>query len=538
MGYAEKRGDYWRGRYKVAPRRYATVVDSNGATIKFRAQRDAKQAANDAEARVRNGGRPPRAAGRMLFADYVNEWYQRQDLALSTMQGYRRAIEDHLLPAFQEFAVAAISAADVALWEKRERSLGYAEASIRLWRKVLNLILADAVDEGLRESNPAARRRGRGKRAGRAQHRGPEKVVTTGLGILLLAERTALLSGRDDEFVAVVTLGFTGLRWGELVGLETTYVRPGAVRVEWQLYELDTGVLHRCPPKDDSHRTVLVPGWLSGLLSEHLGRTAPAPCACHGYRYAFGGYGTVNGAARRPGPKLADVAREAGVSTGTVSNVLNRPETVKPATREAVTATIERLGFTRGAPTGGAAAHYRRNGFATWLFQPAATGRYPAKAPKVARPVPVSALPWPGVPVRGRNAAGRADACWLPLAQGLTPHGMRHTYKTLMVELGVPSTVMDDQMGHSDGSVQARYAHTTADMTRRLLDGLTTVWESALTARRLLSPGSPVPVLDRLLQDKIISQNSPQEAQDTKQGRYAIRDTGPDLRLSGRADRI
>ena len=111
-------------------------------------------------------------------------------------------------------------------------------------------------------------------------------MVTTGLGILLLAERAALLSGRDDEFNAVVTLGFTGLRWGELVGLEARYVRPDSVRAEWQLYELDTGELHRCPPKDDSYRTVHVPGWLGSLLTAHLGRrppsrwTPPKPRSC------------------------------------------------------------------------------------------------------------------------------------------------------------------------------------------------------------------------------------------------------------------
>ncbi len=42
-----------------------------------------------------------------------------------------------------------------------------------------------------------------------------------------------------------------------------------------------------------------------------------------------------------------------------------------------------------------------------------------------------------------------------------------------MIELGTPATLMDDQMGHADGSVQARYSHVTAEMTRRLLDGLT-----------------------------------------------------------------
>jgi hypothetical protein len=283
---------------------------------------------------------------------------------------------------------------------------------------------------------------------------------------------------------------------------------------------------------------VHTPAWLGALLTAHIGRSPVDPCACHGYRYAFGGYGTANGGARRPGPKLVDVAQAAGVSTGTVSNVLNRPQIVEQATRETVTAAVERLGYVRGAPTGTAAAHYRRNGFATWLFQPAATGRYPAKAPRVARPVPVTAEPWPGVPVRGRNAASRAEACWLPIAPGLTPHGLRHTYKTLMVELGTPPTVMDDQMGHSDGSVQARYAHATADMVRRLLDGLTAVWEDALAARRQLSPVSPVAVLDRLLRDKIVSQDSPQQHPETGKDRFASRDTGPDLLFYGRADRI
>jgi hypothetical protein len=87
-------------------------------------------------------------------------------------------------------------------------------------------------------------------------------------------------------------------------------------------YELDTGELYRCPPKDDSYRTVYVPGWLGSLLTEQAGHSPADPCACHGYRYVFGGYGTANGAARRPGSKLVDVARAAGVSTGTVSKSL------------------------------------------------------------------------------------------------------------------------------------------------------------------------------------------------------------------------
>jgi hypothetical protein len=62
--------------------------------------------------------------------------------------------------------------------------------------------------------------------------------------------------------------------------------------------------------------------------------------------------------------------------------------------------------------------------------------------------------------------------------------------------------MMDERMGHEDGSVQAVYTHITAATRRRLLDGLTGLWEAALDARRALSPGSPVAVLDRLLRQR------------------------------------
>jgi integrase len=499
MGYAERRANYWRGRYKISPGRYGTVKDSGGATIRFRSRRDAEQAANDAESKVRSGLGRATVGVRVTFGQYANVWYGRQDLAASTMQNYRRHIEEHLLPTFEAKAVADISSADVAAWEKRERAAGYAESSVKTWRATLHLILADAVEEGLRESNPASRRRGRGKRAGRARHRGPEKVVTTALGIVLIAERAALLSGRDDEFVATVLLGFTGMRWGELVGLETRYVRRTGIRVEWQLYELDTGELHRCPPKDDSHRTVDLPEWLASLVSDHIARSRRKPCACHGLTYVFGGHRPPNRAGRGPGATLVDVARRAEVSPATVSAALNHPEVVHEATRDRIASAVADLGYVRGGWLGELSAHWRRTNFATWLFRPAATGWYSKKGHVLVHPVPVLGEPWPGIPVRGRNAAGRADACWVPIASGLTPHGLRHTHKTLMEELGTPGKLMDERMGHADGSVQARYSHVTAGMRRRLLEGLTGLWEAALAERRMMSPGSPVAVLDRLL---------------------------------------
>jgi integrase len=418
----------------------------------------------------------------------------------SPWQATRRHLEEHLLPEFENQALAEIQRSDVDKWAREERLRGYAESSIKTWRGTLHLVLADAVEEQLIGANPATTRRGRGRRAGRSQHRSPEKVFTSPLGVLLIAERAALLAGRDDEFVAVMLAGFTGIRWGELVGLEVENARQGSVRVEWQLYELDTGELVRCPPKDDSYRTIDLPTWLSTLLADHIARTAPQPCPCHGRVYVFRGLGSANGATGRPGARLVDVARLAKVSTGTVSNVLNNTVTVASDTRKRVEGAIAGLGYVRGTGVLQPAAHWRRTGFATWLFQPAVTGWYPKKKPSPARPVPVLGEPWPGVPARGRGAHGRATACWLPIAQGLTPHGLRHSHRTLLEELGTPPVLADERVGHTDGSVQRRYTHITPAMRVQLADGLTQRWEAALDMRLAVSARSPVAVLDRLLQ--------------------------------------
>lgn len=93
--------------------------------------------------------------------------------------------------------------------------------------------------------------------------------------------------------------------------------------------------------------------------------------------------------------------------------------------------------------------------------------------------MPVLADPWPGVPTRGRGAHARADACWVPVAKGLTPHGLRHTHKTRMEEFRTPPKLMDERMGHIDGSVQARYSHITRQLREDLMAHLTSEWEAA-----------------------------------------------------------
>ncbi|MDQ0941787.1 ABC-type phosphonate transport system ATPase subunit [Streptomyces sp. V1I1] len=72
-----------------------------------------------------------------------------------------------------------------------------------------------------------------------------------------------------------------------------------------------------------------------------------------------------------------------------------------------------------------------------------------------------------------------------------------------MEELRIPPKLMDERMGHMDGSVQARYSHITREMRASLMSGLTVEWERALDARLAMSPRSPVAVLDALLRARL-----------------------------------
>lgn len=499
MAYTEERKGYFRGRYKVAPGKYATVKDEQGRTVKFPTKRKALQAATAAEEKARTEVWRDPALGMLTFGQYVNRWFSGQDLASTTMQNYRRDIEAHLLPTFGDRPLKMITPQEVAAWERKEKEAGYEASSVTTYRARLHLIFADAVDERLIDANPAARRRGRGRRAGRTAHRGPEKVIASPLKLLLIAERMAVLSGRDDEFVACLLKGYTGMRWGELVGLEAEYVRDRAVRVEWQLVELDDGTLERCAPKDDSYRTIDLPVWLYELLAEHLARTSLRPCLCHGQTYVFRSYGAVRRWGAGGGPTMKDVAKLAGVAAGTVSNVLHRPERVAAERRERVLRAIEEVNYRSGRTPEETAEHWRRKAFADRLFRPAATGRYAAVGERDARPVPLGIGPMPGSLLQGRGSAERAVACWVPLAPGLTPHGLRHSHRTQMENLGTERVLMDERMGHTDGSVSARYAHVTPEMRERLMDRLSQDWREALAMRRRISPRSAVTALDSLL---------------------------------------
>ncbi|GAA4237873.1 hypothetical protein GCM10022254_51490 [Actinomadura meridiana] len=101
-----------------------------------------------------------------------------------------------------------------------------------------------------------------------------------------------------------------------------------------------------------------------------------------------------------------------------------------------------------------------------------------------------------------------AETCWTPIATGLTPHGLRHSHRTMLEDLGIAPVLIDDRMGHKDGSVQRRYTHVTARMRQRLARKLTEEWEESLRARYRMYPESLVTALNTLLDAHAQAKNS------------------------------
>lgn len=81
---------------------------------------------------------------------------------------------------------------------------------------------------------------------------------------------------------------------------------------------------------------------------------------------------------------------------------------------------------------------------------------------------------------------GAAPNALAPICPGLRFHDLRHTHKTMLVELEVPEVLQDERLGHRPTGMHAVYAHTTPTMRKQMIEGLERIW-----ADRDESPAQP-----------------------------------------------
>lgn len=90
-------------------------------------------------------------------------------------------------------------------------------------------------------------------------------------------------------------------------------------------------------------------------------------------------------------------------------------------------------------------------------------------------------------------------ACWLPVKDGLTPHGLRHSHETWMAEDGIPEILTEQRLGHDVPGMRGLYAHASPRMREQLPAALQARWEDSLRERAGIHPRSPAPLLNNLL---------------------------------------
>jgi hypothetical protein len=234
----------------------------------------------DQEASIRAGRFTDPDTGKTTVGEWIDRWLALQDVGISTQDSREYMIRRFIRPTWGDRPLNSLTTENITKWERTlPATTGVQPRTARAARTLLGTILGDAVANRppLLAYNPALRPRNRGRRTGRRLEQAPQRAWATPQQTLLLAERAALLSGRDEDFTLIITIGYTGLRWGEAIGLERDLARPTEIYVEWQLRELN-GKFHRIPSKDDSYRSprwepglpVDLPPFLAGLLNRQL----------------------------------------------------------------------------------------------------------------------------------------------------------------------------------------------------------------------------------------------------------------------------
>jgi integrase len=293
-------------------------------------------------------------AGNITVSEWIERWLAMQDVGISTVENREYLIRRFLRPAWGASELHSPSTEEITKWENSiPARTGVSRRVARDARSLLCTILGDAAaaKPPLIPYNPALRPRNRGRRTGRRFERAPQRVCATPLLALLVAERAALLTGRDDDFTMVLTIGYTGLRYGETIGLERGFVRQDEIHVEWQLREIRS-TFYRLPPKDDSYRSpswepclpVDLPPFLAELLARQIQAQNCRKCACatqHGGsgHYVFlgpdGGHYRRSGYARRVFRPACDGWRDAtpGRPACLLAAAEARPDAARPETR-------------------------------------------------------------------------------------------------------------------------------------------------------------------------------------------------------------
>jgi integrase len=266
-------GIYYRPRVdgKVGPPYEITYLDSSGRRRweVIHANLDAAEARR-AELRLRRRRGERIEPCRQTFNQYASEWLQRQDARPRTLESYRWALTNHLIPYFGRQRLNEISCDDIAAYIAHMRRKDLKGWTITSSLRPLSMILGQAARKGRIPVNPISQLE-RGERPKHDDER-PKRILT-------LQEMQALTAATETIQMRCLfeLLLAGGLRIGEALGLTSTDLdhTHSIIRVQHQLARDGTRTPLKTP---ESRRTIDIPPQLMRKLRAlllHRGATYP-----------------------------------------------------------------------------------------------------------------------------------------------------------------------------------------------------------------------------------------------------------------------
>jgi integrase len=168
-----------------------------------------------------------------------------------------------VIPGMGAASIGAIAQLDVQAWVNELAAKDLSASTVRQSYQLFERVMSAAVLGGLIPASPC-----QAIHLPRAERREMH---------FLSADQVRALSGASGEFSTLVySAAYTGLRWGELVGLKIgrLHMLRGEIEVAEQLTEV-AGHLSFKAPKAKSSRIIGMPSFLVEMLARHLeGRTA------------------------------------------------------------------------------------------------------------------------------------------------------------------------------------------------------------------------------------------------------------------------
>jgi integrase len=263
------------GRYLV---RYWTD-DGQQRKRRFDHMKEAKEFASAVETDKARGVFVDPREGRIKFHEYADRVFaSRLNLRPATRSRDESYLRNHVIPEFQNKAIARVSRKDVQAWVKSLVEKGLAPRTVRECYRIFGGIMREAVDERLIRESPC-------RRISLPRIENVERRFLTAPQLETLADSI------DERYATLVYVaGYCGLRWGELSGLKRRHVDMLRARISvvGSLERVGSGWRYVEETKTTSGRRMIpLPKFLVEALAAHLANapdsewTFPAPEGGH-----------------------------------------------------------------------------------------------------------------------------------------------------------------------------------------------------------------------------------------------------------------